>query len=146
MTRDVFTLPEALSLDEAAWALMHRGVTGAPVYDPDGRLIGVVSQSDLVDARGLLGDAAANDRCVGDVMTPALLAVGADDPIEHALEMMIAHNVHRVLVLGDDGRLLGIVTATDVLRLVAEGKLSLLDSPPAEPSFHGATDEEGSHA
>jgi CBS domain-containing protein len=149
MTRDVLTIPESLSVGEAAWTLMHRGVTGAPVHDVSGRLVGVVSQTDLVETQAWLEPDSNHDEgvlCVGDVMTPALLAVAETDPIQRALEVMTSHHVHRVLVLDDDGHLRGIVTSTDLLRLVADGKLSLLDSPTAELSFGRATDEEGSHA
>ena len=49
MTRRVFTLPASLSLEGAAWALAHRGVSGAPVLDDDGQLVGVLSDAgDLV--------------------------------------------------------------------------------------------------
>ena len=50
MTRRVFTLPASLSLEGAAWALAHRGVSGAPVLDDDGQLVGVLSETDLLEA------------------------------------------------------------------------------------------------
>jgi CBS domain-containing protein len=149
MTSDVFTLPSSLSLGGAAWALMHRGVSGAPVRDSEGNLVGVVSEGDLLEARGPLpqaisralalgggsdGDAegeilaedfdvAADDRSIEEIMTPVLVAVGPNDPIEEVVALMVAHAVRRVLVLDDDGRLAGIVTPVDVLRALAEGRL-----------------------
>jgi len=144
MSPDVFTLPSTLSLSGAAWALMHRGVSGAPVRDVEGNLVGVISEGDLLEARAplpdaLLGDAAglssyggleddldldaADDRAIGDIMTPALVAVGPDEHLEEVVGLMVSHGIRRVLVLDDNGHLMGIVTPVDVLRALAEGRL-----------------------
>jgi CBS-domain-containing membrane protein len=142
MSRQVFTLPASLSLEGAAWALMHRGVSGAPVRDDEGNLVGVLSEADLLEARAAItgraqhasdvGDdddaredaaAAMEDRRVADVMTPALVAVGPNEPIREVVDLMIAHGMHRVLVLDDAGQLAGIITTVDVLRELAQGRL-----------------------
>lgn len=125
MSGEVFTLPATLSVGEAAWALMHRGVSGAPVRDAQGRLVGVVSNADLLDAeRGADPAAAIDTRSVQDVMTPALLAVEEDDPAIEAVHLMVAHGVGRVLVLNADGDLRGIITPLDFMqRLLAEGHI-----------------------
>jgi CBS domain-containing protein len=134
MTRGVFTLPASLSVEGAAWALAHRGVSGAPVRDADGQLVGVLSEADLLEAG--VGDHRDSDgrddatastpptRLVADIMTPALLAVGPTDPVAEVVALMIAHGAHRVLVLDDAGELLGIVTTVDVLRELAAGRIS----------------------
>lgn len=128
MTREVFTIPSSLSLGGAAWALMHRGVEGAPVRDEEGQLVGVLSSADLLEARvaepGSEADFADDDRRVAEVMTPALLAVGPSESVSDVLAMMLAHDTHRVLVLDDDGELLGIITTRDLLRELAAGRLT----------------------
>jgi predicted transcriptional regulator len=122
MTREVFTLPATLSVDEAAWALMHRGVSGAPVRDEEGHLVGVISTSDLVDPER--GDTDSEVRTVGDVMTPAMLALDAEDDAADAVQMMAAHGIHRVVVVDAAGSLVGIVTPMDFLRrLLQDGHL-----------------------
>jgi CBS-domain-containing membrane protein len=141
MTRDVFTLPESCSLGEAAWALMHRGVSGAPVRDDGGRLVGVVSKSDLADPDR--GPADQEGKVVGDVMTPALLALDPEDPAVEAVHLMVEHGVHRVVVVDSAGGLIGIVTPMDFLRrLLTDGhldagvdhELSPQDSPHNAPT------------
>jgi CBS domain-containing protein len=124
MTRRVFTLPATLSLEGAAWALAHRGVSGAPVLDDDGQLVGVLSETDLLEAR--VGDGLARNEAtlVDDAMTPALLSVAPGDPVAEVVALMIAHRAHRVLVLGDAGELVGIITTVDVLRELAAGRIS----------------------
>jgi CBS-domain-containing membrane protein len=133
MTRDVFTLPASLSLDEAAWALMHRGVSGAPVRERGGAITGVVSNADLVNPERGPDETGAEPRTVADVMTPAVIAVEADDPAVDAVHLMVDHGVHRVLVLGPEGQLLGILTPMDFLRrLLAEGHLESALGPGAD--------------
>jgi CBS domain-containing protein len=130
MTRDVFTLPATMSLEGAVWALMHRGVSGAPVRDGEGNLVGVVSESDLLEARAAassgdepLDGQPNDDRSIADVMTPALVAVGPNESLDEVVALMVAHGMRRVLVLDDAGHLVGIVTPIDVLRALAEGRL-----------------------
>jgi len=118
MTRNVMTLPASLSVQEAAWALMHRGISGAPVRDSDGELVGVISERDLINPdRGALDDPMM---AIEQLMTPALLSVDADDPAVDAVEMMIAHHIHRVVVVDPLGDLVGIITPMDFLRHLAK--------------------------
>jgi CBS domain-containing protein len=141
MTRGVFTLPGSLSIREAAWALMHRGVGAAPVHDDDGRLVGVFSNVDLLEAELVRGrdDEELEGRPVTEVMTPAVVAVGSDEPVDQVIDLMAQHGYRRVFVVDDDGRLIGVVATMDILRLIADGRLRLLDSDLAEPSFHEVT-------
>jgi len=61
MTRDVFTLDASTPAETAAWELSVRGFTGAPVRDARGRLVGVLSRSDLTDPERVQGDLAGYD-------------------------------------------------------------------------------------
>src|SRR5262245_59819036 len=115
MTRKVFTLSEQTSLEEAAWGLTANAVSGAPVRDRNGHLVGVLSKSDLVDP-----DRGAT-QTVSEAMTPALLALRADDPAMDAVRLMVADGIHRVIVMDERGRLAGIVTPMDVLRALVRG-------------------------
>lgn len=141
MTRGVFTLPGSLSIREAAWALMHRGVGAAPVQDDEGRFVGVFSNVDLLEAELVRGpnDEELQARPVTDVMTPAVIAVATTDPVDEVIELMAEHGYRRVFVVDDDGRLIGVVATMDILRLIADGRLRLLDSDLAQPSFHEVT-------
>jgi len=137
MTRGVFTLPGSLSIREAAWALMHRGIGAAPVHDDDDRLVGVFSTIDLLEAELVRGldEAELEVRPVSEVMTPAVVAVGSNEPVDQIIELMAEHGYRRVFVVDDDGRLLGVVATMDILRLIADGRLRLLDSESARPSL-----------
>lgn len=114
MTRDVFAIPHSLGLAQAAWTLARRGIGGAPVCDDDGQIVGVISKGDLVDLAANGRD--DSDATVADVMTPAIVSVEEDDSLVDAIQLMVGHGIHRVVVLDDAGHAAGIVTAMDVLR------------------------------
>jgi CBS-domain-containing membrane protein len=116
MTEALLLLRTSTPLD-AAWKTLHdAGVSGAPVLDDHGRLVGVLSLADLADPR-------RRDRAlVGDAMTHVVYAVRATDPAWAAALLMLRENIHRVVVVDDRGALAGIVVPTDVLRaLVSQG-------------------------
>jgi len=138
MTRGVFTLPGSLSIREAAWALMHRGIGAAPVHDDDDRLVGVFSTIDLLEAELVRGldESELEARPITEVMTPAVVAVGSNEPVDQIIELMAEHGYRRVFVVDDDGRMLGVVATMDIMRLIADGRLRLLDSDVARPSLH----------
>jgi CBS-domain-containing membrane protein len=119
MTRNVFTLSEHTSLEEAAWGLTANAISGAPVRDGNGRLAGVLSKSDLIDPDR--AETEGEMPTVADAMTPALLALRDDDPAMDAVRLMVVDGIHRVIVIDDHGRLAGIVTPMDVLRALAQG-------------------------
>jgi CBS-domain-containing membrane protein len=121
MTRDVFTLSPQATPEEAAWALAVRGISGAPVRDAMGRLLGVLSRADLSDPDRAAWRSAG--KTVRDLMTPALLTLRAADPVLNAVQLMVREEIRRIVILDEYGQLAGIVTATDVLRALADGLL-----------------------
>lgn len=119
MTRDVFMLDAATPAETAAWELSVRGFTGAPVRDKRGRLVGVLSRSDLTDPERVQGDLAGKE--VQDLMTPALFSLEPSESVNRAIRLMVREGIRRVLVMEKNGALVGIVTASDVLRQLAWG-------------------------
>ncbi len=104
-------------LAEAARLLDEHRIHGLPVVDADGALVGVVSQTDLVRAR-------ATDHLwsswpglqVRHLMTSPALTCRASTPIQEAIGLMELNRVHRLIVVGDDGRTpVGIFSTTDVV-------------------------------
>lgn len=139
MTREVIAVAPDTSLVTTARLFAARHITGAPVIDPDGRPIGVVTQTDLTDpdrdrtnrpgksifyqvthhARIVQGDDATTaDGIVADVMSPFVLAIDPNAPLMEAIRLMVSDDVHRLLVTRE-GKLVGIVTSMDVLRALA---------------------------
>lgn len=121
MTESVLVLTENTALMEAATTLSNMGVTGAPVCDPQGRVIGVVSKSDII-AR-LTDGRSSTELHVGDLMTTKVFSVRPDETLGRAVKQMVAENVHRIMVVDEEHKLLGILTPMDVLKALVNGTL-----------------------
>ncbi len=109
MTADVVCVREDLSLTALTTLLLERNVSGAPVVDADGRPIGVVSKSDLLRRDGVPG-------CVAEVMTPMSFVLHPEASVSQAAALMAFEGVHRLLVVSDDGKVIGLVSSLDVMR------------------------------
>ncbi len=124
MTEAVLLLRAETAIDDAWLQLHDAGVTGAPVLDAKGKLVGVLSNSDLADPRRRRVGAPSS---VGDLMTRIVYAVRAEDPAVVAVRLMAEENIHRVVVVHDDGSLAGIVVAMDILRVLARNSGSRIE-------------------
>lgn len=107
-------VPEDMPLERVAEALAERGSNAAPVCNPSGRLIGVLSKTDLTEMYGR-GDR----RLARDVMTPEVLSVNAGELLEAAIRKMAFEGVHQLVVLDDKDCFVGVITSMDVLRELA---------------------------
>jgi CBS domain-containing protein len=145
MNPNVVTVTDTLDLREAAKILVEEGISGAPVVNELGNLLGVISQSDLVEyelamereptveapfyrrpyddslhpSRGFQIEALPADT-VKDVMTPFLITIEEDTPIPEVAARMVKFGIHRLIVVDEGQQIRGIVTSLDVLHWVAE--------------------------
>jgi predicted transcriptional regulator len=121
MTKNVMTVPPDVKVDELMWGLTMKGVSGAPVRDAAGHILGLVSKADLADPTrpGRLHDATAED-----VMTPMVFAINATESVSEAAKRMVQTGSHRLVVVDDQGQLAGIISTMDVLRAWVDGRLS----------------------
>jgi CBS domain-containing protein len=110
-------------LEEVAEELAQNDISGAPVVDSNGYLVGVVSQTDLVrtaanganDGRGWVGFTARH------VMTRQPVKAKADTPLADAVRRLERHGIHRlVIVADDDATPIGIVSISDLLPLLVD--------------------------
>jgi predicted transcriptional regulator len=118
MTRDVVAIPYGATVAQAGDILHAAAINGAPVTGSGGRVLGIVSRTDLVDPR----HKHAPETPISEVMTRVVFAVRAEDPVLSAVRLMVEERVHRAIVTNDAGVMVGIVTPMDVLRtLVPKG-------------------------
>lgn len=105
MNRNVISFKEDTPVDEVAKTLTEHKITGAPVLAPDGDVIGIVSEIDVVTKKG---DTAA------DIMSPHVISVSEDTGIVEAAQLLAGERIRRVPVLAG-GKMVGLLSRSDVL-------------------------------
>jgi len=118
MNHECFTLGVNDEVKQALSGLIAFGVTGAPVLDAAGQVLGVVSLMDLVELDG--------KEHVGEHMSAPAITTDADASLEKAARALVTRNLHRLAVVDASGEICGVVSATDLLR-------GLLGLPPRHP-------------
>jgi CBS domain-containing protein len=135
MTRTVLTVKKDLSVRKLVKLLEKNKITGAPVVDDDGKLIGIVSSTDVIRAIDHLIrvhvsiDEQKEDKgmfnWVEGVMTSKVITASEDDDVQDVFRLMVERKIHRLPVV-KDGRPIGIISSLDACRLVAGlGELKL---------------------
>ncbi len=143
MTKELITVPPDMEIVKATRILLEKGINGVPVVE-DGRLVGILCQSDLIAQqkklptpslftlldgfiplkstkdleRALQKIAAAT---VADAMTPDPVAVRPETTIEEIATLMVDKNFHTIPVLDEEEELVGIVGKEDILRTLMSG-------------------------
>ena len=140
MKTEVIAVPTTMDLRELAKLFLEKGITGAPVVDPEGGLAGVISQTDLIYYNLTRDDELVmesdfyqtarveghhvprgfqiedcNSGCVADVMTPVVHSVTEKASLESVARLMTRNHIHRVIVRRGR-RVAGIISALDVLQ------------------------------
>jgi CBS domain-containing protein len=147
MAPDPVSIEADAPIREAAALLTDRAISAAPVIDEAGRPVGVVSRTDIVaferervehvpsgreyynetDRTSESGERLGagfeiedvDHTPVREVMTPVVFSVPLIAPAERVVEELLEKKVHRLFVVDPDGVLVGVITATDVLRHLA---------------------------
>lgn len=144
MTKKVITINKKATLKEAARILSKNKISGAPVVDEQGNLVGIVSEKDLYKALypshaefyespGLWIDLErleertkeAADKIIEDFMTKEVITVNQDTSVMQVGSMMLVRGVHRVIVTGQDAKILGIVTRRDIFHNILKKQLGI---------------------
>jgi CBS domain-containing protein len=108
--------PQA-SLRDLAARLVTNEFSGMPVADPDGRVVGVITEADII--RALLEGKRLENLTAGQVMTGPALTVDAKTPLEEVMKCLVEHKIVRVPVTAD-GKLVGIIARRDLIRALIE--------------------------
>jgi CBS-domain-containing membrane protein len=113
MTRKVVCARPEMDASLLRARLIERGVSGAPVVDDWGRVVGVVSRSDLIEHEVT---SERSGKTVGDIMMPMAFTLPPDAPIAQAAALMAYEGVRRLIVVDGRGCVVGLVSALDVAR------------------------------
>ncbi|KAL3633948.1 CBS domain-containing protein cbsx1, chloroplastic [Castilleja foliolosa] len=152
MTRkgELHVVKSTTTVDEALEMLVKNRITGFPVIDDDWKLVGLVSDYDLLALDSVSGTgktdtdmfpevdstwktfnevqkllSKTNGQLVGDLMTPAPVVVHETTNLEHAARLLLETKYRRLPVVDDDGKLVGIITRGNVVRAALQIKRSI---------------------
>jgi CBS-domain-containing membrane protein len=141
MTTDVITVTRNTSVRELARLYTQHNISGAPVLDDHGKVIGVVTESDLIfqnkklhlptvvailDAFIFLESPARTEKelkkmagsTVGDIYAPKVISVQQDTPLDEVATLMAEKKVHTLPVF-DGEKLVGVIGKSDIIRMIA---------------------------
>ena len=142
MSRDPILVRPQTPLKEAIQILAEKRISGLPVIDDVGKLVGIISETDLMwqetgvtppayimilDSVIYLQNPGAYERdlhkalgqTVGEVMSKNPLTISPDKPLREAAKLIQDHKVHRLPVLDNVGKVIGILTRGDIIRAMA---------------------------
>ena len=142
MTRDPVVVRTETPLNEAIQILAERRISGLPVVDDAGQLVGIISETDLMwretgvtppayimflDSVIYLQNPAKHERelhkalgqTVGEVMSSAPISISPDKPLKEAAQIMHEKEVRRLPVVDDAGQVIGILTRGDIVQAMA---------------------------
>jgi CBS domain-containing protein len=124
--KDVYTVSEETSVHEVAQYLRAKEVRTVGVLGANGKLTGVISQSDISDK------VAAENKCpawmkASDIMTRELVTVTAEKTLDECLLLMEQHGIFHLIVLSQTGEFRGMLSVKDILRVVASDEKARAD-------------------
>lgn len=148
MNPHIISVPADWTIEELAQFFVDKAITGAPVADENGKLIGVVSTTDIARHDGLAETRMRADEphdyylhgwegrlapeelhsfhieqppqgTVREIMTPMVFKVDADTTVQEIADTMITGRIHRLLVTSH-GKIIGIVTTMDLLKAIRD--------------------------
>ena len=112
MTKEIITVSPTTSVKKLAMTLVKNQISGAPVLDKNGKIIGVVSEADIVGKKG---------KDVKAIMSKKVISATEDTPVDAVAKLMTTHKITRLPVMRDD-KVIGIVSRADIVNAIAMGK------------------------
>lgn len=149
MTPSIKAVPQSWTMEKLARFLTDNEITGSPVVDDEGEIVGIATLKDITEFRWSSSriDPAAADLTpeeeqearrlrraifremgntpveVRDIMTPIVLCVAEQTPVREIAEVMMQEHLHRIFVT-NDRKITGIITTYDMLKLISDKALT----------------------
>lgn len=116
--KEVYSILDSATVHDAARFLREKQVRAVGIMDPQGKLVGVVSQSDISDK------VAAENKCpawmrVTEIMTPNLVTVAPDVALDECLRLMEKHGIYHLVIVDSKGAFQGMISVSDLLQVIA---------------------------
>ncbi len=138
MTKNVVTIHRQEDLHEAARLLSEHRISGMPVVDDGNRVIGVISEADVLALAGMKKEHTFKDvlrnilaepvparktgNKVGDVMSFPPITAKADDDIGEVANILDERRIKRLPVVDGEGKLVGVIARADIVRAIGKGR------------------------
>jgi CBS domain-containing protein len=127
MQKDVKTVSLDAPVNDAVVTLTDSHISALPVVDGLGRMVGVISSTDILTSEAEAEDAVAREALfegtmVREIMTAHPLTVPPDEDVREAAQQMLYADIHRLFVTSGD-QVIGVISTTDIVRAVATGRL-----------------------
>ena len=119
MTTDVITVSPNTTVKNLAMTLIKNQISGAPVSAKNGKIVGVVSEADIVAKKG---------KDVKAIMSKKIISVSEETSVEEIARLMTTHRIKRLPVMRKDA-VVGIVSRADIVNAIALGKHVALHTP-----------------
>jgi CBS domain-containing protein len=119
MTRDVITVEPSMTVKSLAMTLIKNQISGAPVAGKGGKIVGVVSEADIVGKKG---------KDVKSIMSTKVISVAEDTSVEEIARLMTTHKIKRLPVMRG-AEVVGVVSRADIVSAIALGKHVALHTP-----------------
>ncbi|MFN0112478.1 MAG: HPP family protein [Blastocatellia bacterium] len=117
MIKDVITVNEKTLLKDVTKIFAEKHITGAPVVNEAGELVGVISKTDIL--RKTISIGAWSPSNAGQIMTKPAITVAPEETLQGICELMLERRIHRVVV-AEGAKINGIITTMDILRVIAQ--------------------------
>lgn len=117
MSPVVCTIPRATLVCEVEGIMVAKRISGAPLVDQAGNVVGIISKSDIVQFDFTGGNPA--EAAAWEIASPNVITVPPGCSLKAAAQLMLDKHIHRLLV-AHDGEMVGLISALDFVRLVAQ--------------------------
>ena len=115
MTRSVITLPKSAKVSSAARLMAERSISCIVIVDNNNRPAGIITERDIV-RRVLFANIDPKTKKLGDVMSSPVITASRETGIFDAMKTMQKNKIRRIVIVDTDGKLIGLVTQTDLFK------------------------------
>lgn len=114
MIKDIVTMKPEMTVFQAIEILVKNKISGAPVLDDNGKIIGVISEKDLLVSFDFIGKEKIKEIQIKDFMTKDVVVFNEEADVKEILQVLVRNNIKRVPI-ENNGQLVGIVARRDIL-------------------------------
>jgi predicted transcriptional regulator len=120
MTKKLITFTADTDINDAIDTLLDNRITGAPVLDADGKVVGLIDDKDCLKVlfAGAYYNHPVGKETVGDYMSNVMKSISANDDLIHVANIFVTSPFKRLLVMDNEGKLAGQISRRDVLRAI----------------------------